>query len=70
MQLLQQTNFENLDTMFVRILLRDLAHDFPIEFESLHHRAIIEIILCMVKKKQWATLNELSTHCINLTYSS
>lgn len=51
MQLLQQTNFENLDTMFVRILLRDLAHDFPIEFESLRHRAIIEIILCMVKKK-------------------
>ena len=29
--------------MFVGILLRDLAFDFGVEFESLHHREIFEI---------------------------
>ena len=29
--------------MFVGILLRDPAHDFGVEFESLRHREIFEI---------------------------
>ena len=29
--------------MFVGILLRDLARDFGVEFESLRHREIFEI---------------------------
>ena len=29
--------------MFVRILLRDLARDFGLEFERLRHREIFEI---------------------------
>ena len=29
--------------MFVRILLRDLARDFGVEFKSLSHRRIFEI---------------------------
>ena len=29
--------------MFVSILLRDLARDFGVEFERLHHREIFEI---------------------------
>ena len=31
------------DAMFVGILLRDLARDFGVEFESLRHREIFEI---------------------------
>ena len=29
--------------MFLGILLREPAHDFGVEFESLHHRDILEI---------------------------
>ena len=50
MQLLQETNFENVDAMFVGILMRDLAHDFCVEFESLRHHAIFEISSRTVEK--------------------
>ena len=43
MQLLQETNCEDLDAMFVGILMCDLARDFCVEFESSHHHAIFEI---------------------------
>ena len=38
-----KTNFKSLEAMFVGILLRDLARDFGVEFESLRHREIFEI---------------------------
>ena len=34
---------KRLDAMFVDILLRDLARDFGVEFESLRHIEIFEI---------------------------
>ena len=36
--------------MFVVILLRDPAHDFGVEFESLRHREIFEISAHVAKK--------------------
>ena len=36
--------------MFVGILMRDLARDYCVEFESLRHRAIIEISSRTVEK--------------------
>ena len=36
--------------MFVGILLRDLARNFAVEFESLRHREIFEISACAEKK--------------------
>ena len=37
-----KTNFKSLEALFVGILLRDLARDFGVEFESLRHREIFE----------------------------
>ena len=50
MQLLRETNFENLDAMFVGILMRDLARDFYVEFKSSHDHALFEISSRMVEK--------------------
>ena len=36
--------------MFVGILMRDLAHNFCVEFESSRHPAIFEISLHRVEK--------------------
>ena len=47
--------------MFVGILMRDLARDFCVEFESSRHRAIFEISSRTVGKLQGATLNEINT---------
>ena len=46
-----------MDAIFVRILLRDFARDFGIEFESSRHREIFEISLRAVKKLLGASLN-------------
>ena len=43
--------------MFVGILLRDPAHDFGVEFESLRHREIFKISVRTDKKLQGATLS-------------
>ena len=43
--------------MFVRILLRDLARDFGVEFERLRHREIFEISARADKKLWGGTLN-------------
>ena len=37
--------------MFVCILLRDLARDFDVEFESSSHREICEVTRARTKKK-------------------
>ena len=49
-QLLRETHFENLDAMFVGILMRDLARDCCVEFDSSRHRAIFEISSRTVEK--------------------
>ena len=50
MQLLRETHFENLDAMFVSILMCDLARDFYVEFESSRHCRIFKISSRMVEK--------------------
>ena len=46
----EKQHFENLDVMFVCILMCDLARDFCVEFESSRHRAIFEISSRTVEK--------------------